>query len=52
MKPGRAAREYFVDYHLKKDYRVDYEGKLANMLKSERRIEWLEPIKGYERKAN
>jgi quinol monooxygenase YgiN len=44
--------EYFVDFHLKKDYRVDYESKLASMLRSERRIEWLQPIKGYERKAN
>ncbi|MBN3766115.1 antibiotic biosynthesis monooxygenase [Burkholderia sp. Ac-20365] len=43
--------EYFVNHHLKKDYRLDYEDKLADMLKSERRIEWLEPIRAYERKA-
>ncbi|CAG9219593.1 Antibiotic biosynthesis monooxygenase [Paraburkholderia sabiae] len=43
--------QYFQDYHLKKAYRVEYEGKLKSLLKSERRFEWLEPVKGYERKA-
>jgi quinol monooxygenase YgiN len=43
--------QYFQDYHLKKSYRVEYEGKLKNLLKSERRFEWLDLVKGYERDA-
>ncbi|MFC0400049.1 putative quinol monooxygenase [Paraburkholderia rhizosphaerae] len=43
--------EYFQNHHLKKSYRVDYEKKLGNLLKSERRFEWLEPIRSYEKKA-
>jgi quinol monooxygenase YgiN len=43
--------QYFQDYHLKKAYRVEYESKLNNMLKSERRFEWLEPIKSYDSKG-
>jgi quinol monooxygenase YgiN len=42
--------EYFVEHHLKKSYRVDYEGKLKTLLKAERRFEWLEPVRGYEQK--
>jgi quinol monooxygenase YgiN len=43
--------QYFVDHHLKKSYRVDYEGKLKRLLKAERKFEWLEPLKAYESKA-
>ncbi|HTJ91755.1 MAG TPA: antibiotic biosynthesis monooxygenase [Pararobbsia sp.] len=43
--------EYFVSHHLSKPYRADYERKLGDLLKSERRIEWLEPVKAYEPKA-
>ncbi|MEX3933701.1 putative quinol monooxygenase [Paraburkholderia phymatum] len=41
--------QYFVDHHLKKPYRVDYEGKLKGLLKSDRTFEWLDLVKGYER---
>ena len=41
--------QYFVSHHLKKAYRVNYEGKLKDLLRSERRFEWLEPVKAYER---
>lgn len=43
--------QYFQEVHLKKAYRLDYEGKLKNLLKSERRFEWLETIKSYESKG-
>ncbi|SIT36933.1 Oxidoreductase [Paraburkholderia piptadeniae] len=43
--------QYFVDHHLKKSYRVDYEGKLKDLLKSDRKFEWLDLVKGYERKG-
>lgn len=43
--------EYFINHHLKKDYRADYERKLGALLKADRRIDWLEPIKAYERQA-
>ena len=43
--------QYFRDHHLKKDYRLEYEGKLKDRLKAERRFEWLETVRRYERKA-
>src|SRR5215467_5369188 len=41
--------QYFQEHHLKKSYRVDYEKKLASLLKTDRRFEWLEPIRSYEK---
>jgi quinol monooxygenase YgiN len=41
--------EYFQQHHLKKSYRVDYEKKLVSLLKSDRRFEWLDPIRSYEK---
>lgn len=43
---------YFQEHHLKKDYRVGYEAELKTLLKSERRFEWLEPVRGYERRTD
>jgi quinol monooxygenase YgiN len=43
--------QYFMEHHLKKPYRVDYEGKLKGLLKSERKFEWLDLVRGYERKG-
>ncbi|MGU7785065.1 putative quinol monooxygenase [Burkholderia sp. PU8-34] len=43
--------QYFMDYHLTRSYRVDYEGKLNSLLKADRKFEWLEPIRGFERRA-
>lgn len=42
--------EYFQNYHLKRPYRVEYEEKLKRLLKSDRRFEWLEPVRAYEKK--
>ena len=41
--------QYFKDVHLKRSYRVEYEGKLQHLLKSERKFEWLEPVRAFER---
>lgn len=43
--------QYFKDVHLKMSYRVAYEGKLQRLLKSDRRFEWLEPVRAFERAA-
>lgn len=42
---GTAA--HFLEHHMKKPYRVEYERKLKTLLKSDRTFEWLEPIRTY-----
>lgn len=42
---------YFQAHHLKKAYRVDYEQKLSGFLKADRRFEWLDPVRSYEKSA-
>jgi quinol monooxygenase YgiN len=39
--------QYFMDHHLKKPYRVDYEGKLKDFLKAERTFESLDLLRSY-----
>jgi quinol monooxygenase YgiN len=39
--------EHFLEHHMKKQYRVDYERKLETLLKSARTFEWLDPIRSY-----
>jgi quinol monooxygenase YgiN len=41
--------QYFQEHHLKKPYRVDYEQKLRGLLKADRRFEWLDPVRSYEK---
>jgi quinol monooxygenase YgiN len=41
--------QYFQEHHLKKTYRVEYEKKLRDLLKADRRFEWLDPIRSYEK---
>jgi len=42
---GTAA--HFLEHHMKKPYRVEYERTLKTLLKSDRTFEWLEPIRTY-----
>jgi quinol monooxygenase YgiN len=45
------SREYFVEHHLRKPYRVAYEAALPRLLKAERKIEFLDPVRAFEKPA-
>jgi len=41
------SRDHFLEHHLRKDYRQDYEAALPRLLARERTIEFLTPVRGY-----
>jgi quinol monooxygenase YgiN len=44
------SREYFFEHHLKAPYRMAYEDVLPTLLRNERTIEFLDPIRAYLRR--
>lgn len=45
------SREYFLANHLSKPYRTEYEAVLSQMLKQERRIDFLDGIRAYPKRV-
>jgi quinol monooxygenase YgiN len=41
------SREYFFEHHLKAPYRMAYEEVLPTLLRKERTLEFLEPLRAY-----
>ncbi|RDK05342.1 putative quinol monooxygenase [Cupriavidus lacunae] len=46
------SEQHFRDHHLKTSYRSEYEAALAIMLKAPRTIEFLTPVRAYQKSAN
>ena len=44
-------REHFLNHHLKRQYRMDYEAVLPSLLKEPRTLEFLDTVRIYEKNA-
>jgi hypothetical protein len=52
MRTVACSEQHFRDHHLKASYRREYEAVLADLLKAPRTLEFLTPVRDYQKAGN